>query len=332
MSNYLLIPPQEYDWLEGFTFLFLGFIAFSIVTFGIGFVFSLIGYFYYSLSFRANTAREKRRLNKFHLSATKLTFLQINFPFYKQLPTQALKDSFAKKVALFSSIKTFVAQDTKEEVNSEMKTLIAAYAAQVTFGWPHIYLAHFRTIYVYPDVYFSKKGVNYHKGEVNTKGAIVFAWKELAQELDNASDGRNLGIHEMSHALYLENMIKNKEYNFIPKKYIYDLHAAFNNESQLDQTLLRDYAFNNVIEFFAVASEVFFEKGAILKAHKPELYDLLTHIYNQDPLQGNYPLKIFRGTSLGDYLEDIFGVKKWGQKFRKWLEQLNPSKKGSSRH
>jgi Mlc titration factor MtfA (ptsG expression regulator) len=36
-------------------------------------------------------------------------------------------------------------------------------------------------------------------------------------------------------------------------------------------------------EFFAVATESFFERGAFLRTHHPELYDALAWYYHQDP-------------------------------------------------
>jgi Mlc titration factor MtfA (ptsG expression regulator) len=46
---------------------------------------------------------------------------------------------------------------------------------------------------------------------------------------------------------------------------------------------LRDYAAGNEAEFFAVASEVFFEDPWRLRRAHPALYSLLVEFYGQDP-------------------------------------------------
>ncbi len=49
------------------------------------------------------------------------------------------------------------------------------------------------------------------------------------------------------------------------------------------RTVLRDYGATNEAEFFAVASETFFEKPAQLRKSAPELYEELQKFYRVDP-------------------------------------------------
>ena len=46
--------------------------------------------------------------------------------------------------------------------------------------------------------------------------------------------------------------------------------------------LLRDYAGTNPAEFFSVATEVFFDKGAAMQRELPDLYRVMLEFYNQD--------------------------------------------------
>ena len=46
---------------------------------------------------------------------------------------------------------------------------------------------------------------------------------------------------------------------------------------------LRPYAATNPSEFFAVATESFFDRPLDLRAAEPELYDVLRSYYRQDP-------------------------------------------------
>ena len=85
----------------------------------------------------------------------------------------------------------------------EMKTLIAASAIQITFGLPSVYFKRFYQILIYRDDYYSTITHHHHKGEVNTRGFIVLSWKNPVMGYINNTDGRNLKLHEMAHALRL---------------------------------------------------------------------------------------------------------------------------------
>jgi len=50
-----------------------------------------------------------------------------------------------------------------------------------------------------------------------------------------------------------------------------------------EPTLLRGYAGTNPAEFFAVATEVFFDRPAAMEQERPELYEVLREFYRQDP-------------------------------------------------
>jgi hypothetical protein len=49
------------------------------------------------------------------------------------------------------------------------------------------------------------------------------------------------------------------------------------------KTVLDKYGATNPAEFFAVATECFFEKAATLRRKHPELYEELKLFYRQDP-------------------------------------------------
>ncbi len=170
-----------------------------------------------------------------------------------------------------------------------MKALIAASAIQITFGYPSVYFEYFWRILVYPDQYYSKITRLYHKGEVSTKGFIILSWENFEKGYEDGTDGRNLGLHEMAHALQLENSIVNFEYDFIDFEALkaYDIEAR----KEIDKIRLhgsdffRSYAATNRVEFFAVSVENFFERPGLFKAYNSVLYDLLTMILLQDPLK-----------------------------------------------
>ncbi len=213
--------------------------------------------------------------------------LQKYFGYYQQLSPQN-KNRFAQKVARFIYGKRFIPRGV-DEVTIEARVLIAASAVQLTFGLPDIYLAHFKRILVYPNDYYSSITKRYHKGEVNPMfGMIVLSWQSFIDGYIYSNDSRNLGLHEMAHALRLENIIRNEEYHFFDETLLGRLDAFAkgycDGSNSPNEDFFREYASTNVHEFFAVAIENIFERSVELKKRFPDLYDVLVKLLNQDPM------------------------------------------------
>lgn len=222
----------------------------------------------------------------FYLRQKHKNFLAKNFSFYQKLP-QTSKKIFEKRVAYFISSKKFIPRQM-ERVTWEMKVLISASAIQLTFGFPQVNLSFFRHILVYPETFFSKANQQHHRGEVNPKAkAIVLSWKYFLEGYLR-EDGRNLGLHEMAHALRLENRVMNHEYDFLDKEILneWEEHASKTMEEIRNgsETFFREYGAVNNEEFFAVAVEVFFEKPAAFKEKHPLTYKTLCNLLRQDPI------------------------------------------------
>lgn len=213
--------------------------------------------------------------------------LQKYFRYY-QLLSAANKTKFERKVCNFLYSKRFIPRNM-EEVSIEAKVLIAASAVQLTFGLPNIYLRHFDKILVYPNEYYSSITHQYHKGEVNPRfGIIVLSWKNFVESYVQSPSGINLGLHEMAHALRLENIIRNEEYRFFDDELVkkFDEYARgicrnFNHYAPF----FRPYACRNEHEFFSVAIENFFDRSEEFQKQVPELYGILTRLLGQDPLK-----------------------------------------------
>ena len=208
--------------------------------------------------------------------------------FQKLLPGQ--QRDFERRVAQFIASKTFIPRNF-EEVTDEMKVLIAAAAVQLTFGLQRVGMKHFQYIVVYPKEYYSPDGENFHKGEVNPKRkAIVLSWRYFVESMAK-DDGRNLGLHEMAHALELENMIRNGEQDFFDRdvlqKWSWEVAREIRRMREGAASFFRDYAATNHHEFFASAVEVFFEQPASLYDYNRRLYGLLCVLLNQNPLLMN---------------------------------------------
>jgi MtfA peptidase len=214
--------------------------------------------------------------------------LQKYFRYYQQL-SERNKAKFELKVANFIYGKHFVPRHIPE-VTLEAKVLIAASAVQLTFGLPHVYLRHFKRILVYPDNYYSSITHRYHKGEVNPRfGVIVLSWKAFIDGYIISNDSLNLGLHEMAHALRLEDMIRAQENLILNEKRLeeFDAWATRICEGAVGNgpMFFRPYACVNKHEFFSVAVENFFERPKDFSEQLPQLYRVMAALLNQDPLK-----------------------------------------------
>lgn len=214
--------------------------------------------------------------------------LNQHFAYYKALNAQN-KLRFIKRVQLFIGQKVFIPRMFKV-VTHEMKVLIAASAVQLTFGLPEVSLQHFKRIIIYPDYYYSTVTKRMHKGEVNPKAqAIVLSWKSFLHGYQVADDSYNLGLHEMAHALELENLIENDEYDFLHKGTWQQFQQETSGIIELIRTgehhFFRAYATTNEKEFFAIAVENFFERPLVFQRELPHLYSILVSLLNQNPLE-----------------------------------------------
>ena len=157
------------------------------------------------------------------------------------------------------------------------------------------------SVIVYPSGFAPKRvirdeyGVEHHvqsnlAGEAWHRGPVILAWDEA--ELSGIVDGHNLVIHEFAHKLDMQN----GEANGFPP-----LHAGMDsiawteafstgfedlqNKCNAGQDIGIDcYAASSPAEYFAVSSEVFFERPDVLRRHYAAVFEQLRQYYRQDPL------------------------------------------------
>ena len=216
------------------------------------------------------------------------SILENYFLYYQRLSPEKKLD-FEKRVNRFIRLKHFIPRNL-EEVSDEMKVLISASAVQLTFGLHEMYLTHFNRILVYPNSYYSTINHRYHKGEVNPRwGTIVLSWKDFLEGYEQPASAINLGLHEMAHALHLEDKIVNRNRSFLNEKL---LDTYKNLSLQIiekirngEDNFFRKYAAQNEEEFFAVSVETFFEKPEEFLANHPRLYHTMAGLLQQDPLE-----------------------------------------------
>ncbi len=126
-------------------------------------------------------------------------------------------------------------------------------------------------------------------GEAWGRGPVIVSWADV---LDGGRrSGHNVVVHEMAHKL---DMLNGDANGFPPLHRRMDRRAwtrAFSgawdrlHEQQRhgDELPIDPYALESPAEFFAVASEQFFETPAALRQHLPEVYRQLEQFYRQHP-------------------------------------------------
>src|SRR4029079_3544303 len=142
------------------------------------------------------------------------------------------------------------------EEKKEIPVLISAAAVQITFGLEKYELPFFKNIYVTPDAYQRTGEKEIFVGHVSPDG-IFISWKYFLQGYGDTTDNVNVAIHEMAHALEHENFISHTD---IDIRIRFDF-AKFSSASGLvfasavvnRSSYLRDYAFKNMQEFWAVS-------------------------------------------------------------------------------
>jgi Mlc titration factor MtfA (ptsG expression regulator) len=195
------------------------------------------------------------------------------------------KIKFLERVQAFVNSKEFSGRGGLE-VTDQMKTLVAATAIQLTFGLEKFSFDYFDNIIIYPEAYFSPVTGRKHKGEAHPLGAIVISWLDFLKGFSIPDDRLNLGLHEMAHALELENRIGEfGDEDFVTRSNKFKKVSAeeFQRLRDSKESFLRSYAGTNREEFFAVCVEHFFEAAKEFKKELPEVYKGLSDLLGQDP-------------------------------------------------
>jgi Mlc titration factor MtfA (ptsG expression regulator) len=129
-------------------------------------------------------------------------------------------------------------------------------------------------------------------GESWPGGPVVLSWEALDDAGSVAQGGANVVIHEFAHKL---DMMAGEADGVPPQptrqareRWIEVFDAEFDRfRESIDagrESFLDPYAAEHEAEFFAVASEAFFESPNALKSGFPALYDLFRDFYLQDPV------------------------------------------------
>ena len=187
-------------------------------------------------------------------------------------------------------------------VTEEMKVLVAAQAALLILEIDHEYFKRVDEIILRPSVYEAsyqrRDGAVVSEGQHNLgeawyRGPVILAWDGVRQGAADPKDGHNLVLHEFAHKLdMLDGFVdgtpplhRKDAYRTWTKVMTEEYQALQDAARRGRRTVLDRYGATNEAEFFAVATETFFEKPRQLQEHHVSLYELLRDYYRQDPLE-----------------------------------------------
>jgi len=244
--------------------------------------------------------RKRRRLLSTPFPAEWEAWLPTHCRHYGQL-------SVTDQQRLRNDVRILIAEKHWEGCNGlvitpEIQVTIAAHAALMSLGFPELPFERLMSILVYPDTFVAKRMTRMtdgaylesnepRLGEAWYQGPVILVWREIREQCIEAPNGRNVVIHEFAHLLDMEDhdvngvpaIADSEEYNTWLEVTAAEFERLQRQTRIGRRTVIDSYGATSRAEFFAVASETFFEDPARLQAELPRLYEVLQAYYRQNP-------------------------------------------------
>ena len=186
-------------------------------------------------------------------------------------------------------------------LNDHIRVTIAAQACLRALDLPRGAFGPLKHVLVYPTTFLPKRfewatSTSETKAEATLgeswhRGTVILAWDDVLRGVEVPTDGHNVALHEFAHQLDSASGAANG----IPQlgagqryaawtSVLEESFARFSRQVRTGRkTAIDAYGATNEAEFFAVATETFFERPKQLQHEYPELYGQLLKYYRQDP-------------------------------------------------
>ncbi len=244
--------------------------------------------------------RRRQRLRDRPFPPEWLAILERNLPCYRALTPDEQRE-------LQGHIQVFLQEKRFEgcaglHMSDEIRVSIAGQACILLLHRASDYYPKMKTILVYPHHYVAQgarrlsggivlEGPESRLGESWYRGPVVLSWDDVRKGAADAHDGHNVVLHEFAHQLDSEDGAHDGA-PLLPRRSMYvawarvlggEYKQLIRDLERHRRTILDEYGATNPAEFFAVATETFFEKSLALRRKHPELYEQLKAFYRQDP-------------------------------------------------
>nr|WP_136251904.1 M90 family metallopeptidase [Ningiella ruwaisensis] len=229
------------------------------------------------------------------------SIIQKRVPYFRKMPSD-LQLQLKKHIQVFLAEKKFIGCNGVV-INDDIRVTIAAQACLLLLNRKTDFYPKLKRILVYPRAFVKSHqsanpdGVHFFQnsilaGESWEQGTVVLSWQDTISGAHLPDDGHNVVIHEFAHQLDQENGSANGAPRLARNQSLRKWADVLSEEFAILNTQMANgepsifdyYGASNPAEFFAVASEVFFEKPHDLKRFHPKLYEQLSAYYMVNPV------------------------------------------------
>jgi len=244
---------------------------------------------------------KRRRLSQQVFPDNWLAIIEKNVPFYKKLPDEDKKE-LQRHILIFMNEKRFEGCGGLK-LTDEIRVTIAAQACILLLHRKTDYYPGLFSILVYPQAYVARmtehlpsgvvaEGLEVRLGESWHRGSIVLSWDDVRRGAADIHDGHNVVFHEFAHQLDSDAgrdstpVLRTRSRYIAWARVLQKDYEKLRSKVSLNRhTFLNGYGAKNPAEFFAVATEYFFEKPKELRKLHPDLYRELKLFYQQEPAE-----------------------------------------------
>lgn len=212
-----------------------------------------------------------------------------------------------ERVRLLRDVRWFLEEKSIEVslglvLTDEMRVTVAVHASLLGLGFDAPPFDRLISVILQPEIYIATKvqressGLELHSqeerlGEAWRNGPVLLSWRDVARQCRDEPDGRNVILHEFAHLLDMSDA----DADGVPPLDTEEQFRTWLDVTRIEyrrlvrhaehgrRTLLDWYGSTNEAEFFAVATETFFEQPVEMQKLHPSLYDVLRAFYKQDP-------------------------------------------------
>ena len=251
------------------------------------------------------THRRRKRLTQAPFPAAWEAIIRRNVAHYGMLDD-------ALRVHLHALIQVFIAEKYWEgagglEITDEIRVTISAQACLLLLGLSHNYYRNVESIIVYPSTvvpperrprFFETTLAPVERevpilGQAFERGPVIIIWDAALQGGRHPELGHNVIYHEFAHKLDMLDGLADGTPALRDRAEYHDWVQTCSREylrlkrdaEKGRKTFLSAYGATSEAEFFAVATEQFFDRPKQMLDHAPNLYRVLREYYRQDPNQ-----------------------------------------------
>lgn len=227
--------------------------------------------------------------------------LKRRMPYFRSLPTD-LQLQLKKHIQVFINEKQFVGCDGIE-IDDDIRVTIAAQACLLLLNRHTDFYPNLKQILVYPSVFIVKNqehrdgGVvterqRFLSGESWQQGKVILSWQTTQADAATPGDGSNVVLHEFAHQLDQEAgdangaplLSRTSDYSTWSEVLSQEYDTLRRNAQQNIPSIFSYYGATSPAEFFAVITEVFFERPEDFYQQHKSLYKELSLFFNLDPV------------------------------------------------